>query len=63
MNAQDTLSSEHGLIRQFLDNLSLAAEWLQIYTNRPAWAYFDLEESQTERQFQLALRFQFDRAW
>ena len=47
---------------QATDNLSLAAEWLQIYTDRPAWAYFDLEESQTERQFQLALRFQFDRA-
>ena len=48
---------------QATDNLSLAAEWLKIYTNRPAWAYFDLEESQTERQFQLALRFEFDRAW
>jgi hypothetical protein len=48
---------------QATDKLELAAEWLKIYTNRPAWAYFGLEESQTERQFQIALRFQFDQAW
>jgi len=45
------------------DRLSLAAEWLRIHTTRPAWAYFGLEQSKTERQFQLALRFHFDQAW
>ena len=45
------------------DRVTLAAEWLQIRTNRPAWAYFGLDESQTERQFQLALRFQFGNDW
>ena len=45
------------------DNLSLAAEWLKIHTNRPAWLYFGLEQSQSERQFQLSLRFRFDHSW
>ncbi len=39
--------------------VSLAAEWLQIFTERPAWAYFDLEQRQTETQLQLALRLRF----
>ncbi|HSG96370.1 MAG TPA: hypothetical protein VLA11_00060 [Woeseiaceae bacterium] len=41
------------------DNVSLAAEWLRIHTTRPAWAYFDLDESQTERQVQLSILFRF----
>jgi hypothetical protein len=44
------------------DKLTLAAEWLEIYTNRPAWTYFDLEQSRTERQVQVAFRFHFGRS-
>ena len=45
------------------DNVTLVAEWLEIFTERPAWAYFDLEERQTERQLQLLLRIQFGRRY
>lgn len=44
---------------QATPNISFAAEWLEIFTRRPAWRYFDLEESNTERQFQLSLRLRF----
>ena len=44
---------------EMTDHVALAAEWLQIHTNRPAWAYFDLEESQTERQMQLSVQLRF----
>jgi hypothetical protein len=43
------------------DHVTLAAEWIQIFTERPAWAYFDLEERQTETQLQLAIRVRFGR--
>ncbi len=39
--------------------VQLAAEWLEIFTNRPAWAYFGLAERKTERQLQLSLRLRF----
>jgi hypothetical protein len=38
------------------ERIVLAAEWLEIFTERPAWAYFDLAERQTETQLQLTLR-------
>lgn len=38
---------------------SIAAEWLEIVTERPAWAYFGLEEEKTETQLQLSLRLRF----
>lgn len=43
------------------DNFTIAAEWLQVSSHRPAWAYFDLAERKTERQLQLTLRMQFSR--
>ncbi len=43
------------------DNFTLAAEWLEVTSNRPAWAYFGLAEKKAERQLQLSLRMQFSR--
>lgn len=43
----------------FNKNFTLAAEWLEITSNRPAWSYFALPEKQSERQLQLTLRMQF----
>ncbi len=40
MNVQDSMSNEHGLIRQFLDNLALAAEQLED-GKRPPAAFFE----------------------
>ena len=42
-------------------NFTIAAEWLEIYSNRPAWAYFDLAEKKSEQQLQLTLRMRFSR--
>lgn len=39
--------------------LTLAAEWLQIETKRPAFAYFGLNQSVTERQIQLSAQLRF----
>jgi hypothetical protein len=39
--------------------LTLAAEWLQIETVRPAFAYFGLNQSVTERQFQVSAQLRF----
>jgi len=39
--------------------VSIAAEWMQIFTERPAWAYFDLEQRKTESQLQLSVRLRF----
>jgi hypothetical protein len=39
--------------------LTLAAEWLQIETARPAFAYFGLDQSVTERQFQVSAQLRF----
>lgn len=44
---------------QATEMLSLAAEWLQVRTDRPAWAYNDLEVARTERQLQLAVELRF----
>jgi hypothetical protein len=43
----------------FTPTLTLAAEWLAITTERPAWAYFGLDEKATERQLQLSARLRF----
>ena len=43
------------------ETLRLAAEWLRIHTDRPAWAYNDLATSQTERQLQVSLQLRFGR--
>jgi hypothetical protein len=42
-------------------NFTLAAEWLEITSHRPAWAYFNLAEQKSERQLQLTLRMRFVR--
>jgi len=41
------------------DKIGIAAEWLEIETERPAWAYFDLDTEKSETQLQLALRLRF----
>jgi len=43
----------------FNKNFTLAAEWLEITSDRPAWAYFDLAEKKSEQQVQLTLRMRF----
>lgn len=40
MDPLDTLTNEHGLIRQFVDNLSLAAERIE-NGQRPSAAFFE----------------------
>jgi hypothetical protein len=42
--------------------VSIAAEWLQIFTDRPAFEYYELERRKTETQVQLALRLRFGRS-
>jgi len=44
-------------------SVSIAAEWMQIFTERPAWEYFNLEQRKTETQFQLLLRMRFGRSF
>jgi phosphate-selective porin len=39
---------------QLNNKFGIAAEWLQIHSERPAWAYNNLETSQTEKQLQLS---------
>lgn len=46
---------------QATETIGLAAEWLRIHSNRPAWAYNDLATSQTETQLQLSLQLRFGR--
>lgn len=41
------------------DTVDIAAEWLSIHTERPAWAYYGLQPVRSERQFQLSVRFGF----
>lgn len=41
------------------DNVTFAAEWLEIFTDRPAFEYYGLERRKTETQVQLALRLRF----
>ncbi len=42
-------------------NVTLAAEWMRIFTERPAWSYFDLDTRKSESQLQLTLRLKFGR--
>lgn len=46
---------------EFGPNFTLAAEWLEIFSDRPAWAYFGLSERKSEQQLQLTLRVSFSR--
>jgi hypothetical protein len=39
--------------------LSLAGEWLEVASRRPAWDYFGFDEKNTETQLQLQLRLRF----
>jgi hypothetical protein len=61
-------NSEHGhawtLSYQYAasDIVSFAAEWLQIFTDRPAFEYYGLERRKTETQLQLAMRLNFGRS-
>ena len=41
--------------------MTFAAEWLEITSERPAWAYFGLAKEKTERQLQLTVRLGFSR--
>ena len=41
---------------QLTDVVGLAAEWLRIHSERPAWAYNDLSTSRTESQLQLSVQ-------
>lgn len=41
------------------DTVDVAVEWLAIHTQRPAWAYYDLDTERTEGQLQLTLRLAF----
>jgi hypothetical protein len=41
---------------QVNDNFGVVAEWLQIDTVRPAWAYNNLATSRSESQFQLSMQ-------
>lgn len=43
----------------FNDKATLALEWLSIKTHRGAWAYYHLETTATERQFQATVRLRF----
>lgn len=45
------------------ESWALAAEWLQIRTWRPAWAYFDLDQQQTETEFRLAMQLRFGKSF
>jgi len=45
------------------NNVTVALEWLEIFTDRPAWAYFDLSQRKTETQLQLVLQLRFDRSY
>lgn len=44
---------------QASEKVGLAAEWLRIHSNRPAWAYNNLATSRAEEQLQLSLRLRF----
>jgi len=46
---------------EFSRNLTIAAEWLQIFTARAAWNYYGLADKRTERQLQIDLRMRFAR--
>lgn len=46
-------------IYQATDVAAFAAEWLEIQTRRPAWAYNDLDVSRKERQLQFSLQLRF----
>ena len=41
---------------EFSDILAIAAEWLQVHSERPAWAYNDLSVRRTENQLQLSVQ-------
>jgi hypothetical protein len=41
--------------------LTLSAEWIEIFTHRAAFAYYGLEESNTESQVQLSARLRYGR--
>ena len=45
------------------DKVTLALEWLEIFTERPAWAYFGLSQRKSETQLQLVLKLRFDRSY
>ena len=44
-------------------NVAVALEWLEIFTERPAWAYFDQSQRKTETQLQIALQVRFDHSY
>lgn len=41
------------------EHVGLAAEWLEVQTTRPAWAYNELDTDKSERQVQLSMQLRF----
>lgn len=41
------------------DRVAVAAEWLEVFSRRPAWEYLSLDDANTEIQVQLALQLRF----
>lgn len=54
-NAEDGYAWTAAYRYRFSDILNVAAEWLQVHSERPAWAYNGLATSRTEKQVQLSL--------
>ncbi len=55
-NAEDGHAWTLAYRYEFSDGFGVAAEWLQVDTERPAWAYNGLAVSRTERQLQLSVQ-------
>ncbi len=58
-NAEDGHAWTVGYSFEYSSYITLAAEWLEIFTSRPAWNYFGLTEANTEHQLQVSLRMRF----
>jgi hypothetical protein len=58
-NAEKGHASTFSYRYEISPNFAVAAEWLEIFSHRPAWAYFNLAERKTEKQLQLTLRIGF----
>jgi hypothetical protein len=60
MSAEDGHALTVSYRYEFSDRITVAAEWLQIRTNRTAWeAYFGTNPENTEEQLQLSLMLRF----
>jgi len=55
-NAEDGHAWTLAYRYEFSDILAIAAEWLQVHSERPAWAYNNLSVRKTENQLQLSVQ-------